>query len=163
MHSKNKAGAIAEEHVMIWCMERGYYPFRAIMPVGPIDIIAINDCGDTLLLDVKCLNRRVTPGARTECPQNQNAHQKALGVQLIYVDLEQETSTLSNTRTDDLNYIADFLEAAATLPKNTTSTSHTTASKLIRAPFSASTARSSTMSPTPNFGNASTTFVTPEM
>ena len=92
MHSKNSSGAIAEEHVMIWCMNKGYYPFRAIMPVGPIDIVAINEVGDTMLLDVKCLNRRVTPGAGRNVPQKihrtRTPIQKALGVQLIYVDLE---------------------------------------------------------------------------
>ena len=90
MHDKNASGAIAEEHVMIWCMEQGYYPFRAVMPVGPIDIIAINKLGDTMLLDVKCLNRRAIPG-RYRVPQiisrPRTKLQKALGVSIIYVDL----------------------------------------------------------------------------
>ncbi|MDG1415957.1 MAG: hypothetical protein P8R39_11435 [Alphaproteobacteria bacterium] len=90
MHSQNANGAMAEERVMIWCIERGYYPFRAVMPVGPIDIIAINELGDTMLLDVKCLNRRKLP-KRTKIPQTisrpRTKLQKALGVNIIYVEL----------------------------------------------------------------------------
>lgn len=90
MHSQNTNGAIAEEHVMIWCMEQGYYPFRSVMPVGPIDIIAINELGDTMLLDVKCLNRRYRPGL-CKLPQiisrPRSKLQKSLGVRIIYVEL----------------------------------------------------------------------------
>jgi Holliday junction resolvase-like predicted endonuclease len=88
MHSKNKSGSIAEEHVMIWCMNKGYYPFRAIMPVGPIDIVAINECGDTLLLDVKCHNRRLLNGKLHTISRSRSPIQKALGVNIIYVDLQ---------------------------------------------------------------------------
>ncbi len=88
MHSKNSSGAIAEEHVMIWCMNKGYYPFRAIMPVGPIDIVAINEVGDTMLLDVKCLNRRMLNGSDQTISRPRSNLQKELGVNIIYVDLE---------------------------------------------------------------------------
>ena len=88
MHSKNSSGAIAEEHVMIWCMNKGYYPFRAIMPVGPIDIVAINEVGDTMLLDVKCLNRRLLHGKLHTISRPRSDLQKALGVNIVYVDIQ---------------------------------------------------------------------------
>ena len=92
MHHTNTRGAIAEEQVMIWCMAQGYYPFRAVMPVGPIDIIAINEDGDTLLLDVKSVSMRVNAAAGRNKPEpisrTRSPLQKSLGVRIAYCNLE---------------------------------------------------------------------------
>ena len=98
MNILNQRGALAEEIASLHFLRRGYFVFRPIMGFGPVDIVALNEDGDILLLDIKTekkrlLHDRLTP---TRITRKRTILQKFLGVHICYVDIENESVFLSN-------------------------------------------------------------------
>lgn len=98
MHWRNQTGAVAEEIAILHFLRNGYFVFRPILGFGPVDLIALNEDGEILLLDVKAQNTRIVKGRKspTRIDRKRTILQKFLGVRLCYVDLEQETVHVVN-------------------------------------------------------------------
>lgn len=73
-------GAAAELRAAATLIDRGYYVFRNVSPIGPVDLVAIKD-NEVLLIDVK----KSHPGdlGIKGCPTDT---QKMLGVEIAKVD-----------------------------------------------------------------------------
>ena len=54
--SSNRTGDIAEHYAVTWLWDNGYEVFKNCGCTGPIDIIAKDNKGNLLLLDVKTLS-----------------------------------------------------------------------------------------------------------
>jgi len=91
-NQKHLDGDICEAIVAAKLIARGYYVFRSHHGRGPVDIIAINDDGEILLLDVKKDKLRRNPGRKYASRINRvrSDAQKKLGVGFAYVDIDTE-------------------------------------------------------------------------
>tara|TARA_R110002020_G_scaffold348301_1_gene561914 strand:- start:5422 stop:5733 length:312 start_codon:yes stop_codon:yes gene_type:complete len=82
LDSPNRTGDIAEHYAVTWLWDNGYEVFKNCGCTGPIDIIAKDDKGNLLLLDVKTLsidNRTCSYVIKN----NRTKKQIKLGVQLV--------------------------------------------------------------------------------
>jgi len=88
-NDKHVKGTAAELSVARYLVEIGYYVYSPVVhQMGPIDLIAVNEDGDLLMLDAKSENTRVNPNRRnaTRINRVRSSVQKELGVQFAYVN-----------------------------------------------------------------------------
>ena len=82
-NDKQKKGTAAELVVAHHFVNLGYHVFSPVVyQTGPIDLVAINDDGEILLLDAKCVSLRAN---ETRIARVRSTLQKELGVQIAYV------------------------------------------------------------------------------
>ena len=80
--SSTRKGDLAEYYTVTWLWDNGYEVFQNSGGNGPVDMIAMDKKGNTLLIDVKCdtwdeaIQRKKPKKARTK-------KQVALGVQIL--------------------------------------------------------------------------------
>ena len=74
-------GDIAEYYAITWLWDNGYDVFKNCGCTGPIDIVAINDKGETILIDVKTMGKY--PDGVYRNKRVRTAKQKELGVKLL--------------------------------------------------------------------------------
>jgi len=90
-YEKHGRGMIAVNLVHNFLIKQGYQVFNEDQSQGIIDMVAINEDGDMLLIDVKALARR-TDGTKINriLRTNQKKLEDALStkIQLIYADVE---------------------------------------------------------------------------
>lgn len=100
MSKHTDKGVIAELLGITWLVDKGYWVFQNMAPQGPIDVIAVHQkTGKILLLDMKTLSRDKSRG---NCIRSRILSTKAreLGVQLMYVDVENQTCRIVKRRDD---------------------------------------------------------------
>jgi Holliday junction resolvase-like predicted endonuclease len=90
-YEKHGRGMIAVNLVHNFLIQQGYQVFNEDQSQGIIDMVAINEEGDMLLIDVKALARR-TDGTKINriLRPNQKKLENVLStkIQLIYADVE---------------------------------------------------------------------------
>jgi len=90
-YEKHGRGMIAVNLVHNFLIQQGYQVFNEDQSQGIIDMVAINEEGDILLIDVKALARR-TDGTKINriLKPNQKKLENVLNnkIQLIYADVE---------------------------------------------------------------------------
>ncbi len=79
-------GVRSEIIACLWLLKQGFLVFRPITGVGPIDIVAVSKKGRVYLFDVKSITKR--KNGRGEVDRPLTAVQKALGVEILYVNTE---------------------------------------------------------------------------
>ena len=86
-HTKdsNRKGDFAEYYAVTWLWDNGYEVFQNSGCTGPIDIIAMDKDGNTLLIDVKTAqpDYRSTTGKVVQFTKSKTKVQKKLGVQFL--------------------------------------------------------------------------------
>lgn len=87
-------GVHSEIIACLWLLAQGFLVFRPITNTGPIDIVAVSNKGRMYLFDVKTITRR--KNGRGEVDRPLTAVQKALGVDILYVD--RDTGAVSVRR-----------------------------------------------------------------
>jgi Holliday junction resolvase-like predicted endonuclease len=98
MYDRNQTGAVCEEMAVLHFLRLGYFVFRPILGFGPVDLIALNEDGEILLLDVKAENKRIVKGRKspTRIERTRTIIQKYLGVRLCYVNIDDGTVSVVN-------------------------------------------------------------------
>tara|TARA_R110000744_G_scaffold328793_1_gene434361 strand:- start:161 stop:487 length:327 start_codon:yes stop_codon:yes gene_type:complete len=90
-YDKHGRGMVAVNLVHSYLIKKGYQVFNEDQSQGIIDMVAINEEGDILLIDVKALARR-TDGTKINriLRSNQKKLEQILGIkiQLIYADVD---------------------------------------------------------------------------
>ena len=90
-YDKHGRGMVAVNLVHNYLIKKGYQVFNEDQSQGIIDMVAINEEGDILLIDVKALARR-TDGTKINriFRLNQKKLEQVLGIkiQLIYADVD---------------------------------------------------------------------------
>ena len=77
----SRVGDIAEYYAITWLWDNGYDVFKNCGCTGPIDIVAINDKGETILIDVKTMGKYPDGVYRNKRVRTEK--QKKLGVKLL--------------------------------------------------------------------------------
>ena len=77
----SRIGDIAEYYAITWLWDIGDDVFKNCGCTGPIDIVAINDKGETILIDVKTMGKY--PDGVYRNKRVRTAKQKELGVKLL--------------------------------------------------------------------------------
>ena len=94
----NLAGDFAEYYAVTWLWDNGYQVFRNCSCTGPIDLIAIDEDGHVVYIDVK------TSRASSSKPENYNKTQmltdtqKEIGVQILAFDPRDRSCTFIRHR-----------------------------------------------------------------
>jgi len=84
--AQNEKGHYGELIGCAWLIRNGYWVFRNVSPHGVIDAVAVHrTTGEKLLIDFKCISKRKNGWIRSRVT---NAHGKAIGVRIMYVDIE---------------------------------------------------------------------------
>ena len=82
----NRKGDIAEYHAVAWLWDKGYEVFKNAGCSGPIDMIAMNDKGEMILIDVKTAYLPAKTGPVYRCTKRSEVQIK-LGVKhLLFTD-----------------------------------------------------------------------------
>jgi len=81
----NRKGDMAEFYAVTWLWDSGYEVFQNSGCTGPIDMIAMDKEGNTILIDVKTINE--TDG-KAVYGAGRSKVQKKLGVKLLCFDSE---------------------------------------------------------------------------
>ena len=86
--SPSRAGDFAEYYAVTWLWDQGYQVFKNCGCDGPIDLVAITDEGDILLLDVKTYRKSTGPKSVTSFRKTGERTQKQIemGVQILGFD-----------------------------------------------------------------------------
>lgn len=81
-------GATAEAILVEWLTRRGWYVFLPFRGNCPVDVVAINERGEMMLLDSKKdVRRRGGPQSEMRISRGRTETQKRLGVRLAYVNV----------------------------------------------------------------------------
>tara|TARA_R100001510_G_C7517022_1_gene114175 strand:+ start:45 stop:371 length:327 start_codon:yes stop_codon:yes gene_type:complete len=81
----NRKGDFAEYYAVTWLWDNGFEVFQNSGCTGPIDMVAIDKKGKTILIDVKTLqpDKRWKTGNRIQFKTPRTKVQKKLGVQFL--------------------------------------------------------------------------------
>ena len=84
-HTKdsNRKGDFAEYYAVTWLWDNGYEVFQNSGCTGPIDMIAMDDKGDTILIDVKTVHIGPNEKHHRGCKKTRTKLQEKLGVKLL--------------------------------------------------------------------------------
>lgn len=94
-HKRQAVGAKAELSLAADLTQKGYWVFSPITNHdGPIDLVAVNQSGEILLLDAKADNKRLNKNRITPSRiyRVRTKIQKELGVRIAYVDGDGKVS-----------------------------------------------------------------------
>lgn len=94
----SRTGDIAEYYAVTWLWDNGYEVFRNCGCSGPIDIVAVDPEGNTLLIDVKTAITDLRTGNRSAYSAR-TALQKELGV--VVLQFNPDTRELKFTEHRD--------------------------------------------------------------
>ena len=95
MNWRNARGHLCEVICAETLIRQGYWVYSTTM-MGPVDLVAIkSDPPEVRLIDVKSERKRMLAGYVRRISRLRTASQKALGVQLVYVDPEAGTCHFS--------------------------------------------------------------------
>ena len=81
----NRKGDMAEFYAVTWLWDNGYEVFQNSGCTGPIDMIAMDKKGNTILIDVKTINEK---DGEAVYGASRSKVQKKLGVKLLCFDSE---------------------------------------------------------------------------
>ena len=79
----NRIGDMAEHYATTWLWDNGYEVFQNSGCTGPIDMIAMDDKGDTILIDVKTVHIGPNEKHHRGCKKTRTKLQEKLGVKLL--------------------------------------------------------------------------------
>jgi len=79
----NRKGDFAEYYAVTWLWDNGYEVFQNSGCTGPIDMIAMDDKGDTILIDVKTVHIGPNEKHHRGCKKTRTKLQEKLGVKLL--------------------------------------------------------------------------------
>jgi len=84
----NRKGDFAEYYAVTWLWDNGYEVFQNSGCTGPIDMIAMDKKGDTVLIDVKTAqpDHRTNTGNRVQFKSGRTKKQIELGVIFLLFD-----------------------------------------------------------------------------
>ena len=82
MDKKHQIGFINELKAMQWLSTQGYYVFKNISGLGPCDVIALNEEGSVLFIDIKSETKRKDGSIINRVP---TAKQKRMRIRLLMV------------------------------------------------------------------------------
>ena len=89
LDKKHKKGFINHTKAILWLTENNYYVFNNISGLGPCDVIAMNDDGDIIKIDIKSESVRKTgTHAGHKIRRMPSEQQKKMGVKLLMVTKE---------------------------------------------------------------------------
>tara|TARA_R100001591_G_scaffold1130_1_gene2890 strand:+ start:4144 stop:4446 length:303 start_codon:yes stop_codon:yes gene_type:complete len=89
LDKKHKKGFINHTKAILWLTENNYYVFNNISGLGPCDVIAMNDDGDIIKIDIKSESIRKTgTHAGHKIRRMPSEQQKKMGVKLLMVTKE---------------------------------------------------------------------------
>ena len=88
--SKLKKGMQSEQIAILHLLEKGYFVFKNLYGVGPVDLIAINEKGAVEIFDVKTESYRKTWKPGTRICRRLTQEQKKLKMKFIFVNKEGE-------------------------------------------------------------------------
>ena len=79
--SASRKGDLAEYYAVTWLWDNGYEVFQNSGCTGPIDMIAMDKKGNTILIDVKTVH--VYSDSKQHCKKTLTKTQQKLGVKLL--------------------------------------------------------------------------------
>ena len=79
----NRKGDFAEYYAVTWLWDNGYEVFQNSGCTGPIDMIAIDKKGKTILIDVKTVHIGPNEKHHRGCKKTRTKLQEKLGVKLL--------------------------------------------------------------------------------
>ena len=82
MNKKHQTGFINELKAILWLSAKGYYVFKNTSGLGPCDVIALNEEGSVLFIDIKSETKRKDGSIINRVP---TAKQKRLRIRLLMV------------------------------------------------------------------------------
>ena len=82
MDRKHQKGFINELKAMQWLSTQGYYVFKNTSGLGPCDVIALNEEGSVLFIDIKSETKRKDGSIINRVP---TAKQKRMRIRLLMV------------------------------------------------------------------------------
>ena len=82
MDSKHQTGFINELKAIQWLSAQGYYVFKNISGLGPCDVIALNEEGSVLFIDIKPETKREDGSTINRVP---TPKQKRMRIRLLMV------------------------------------------------------------------------------
>ena len=80
---KNRKGDFAEYYAVTWLWDNGYEVFQNSGCTGPIDMIAMDKKGNTILIDVKTVHVGPKDEPHRGCKKTRTKLQQKLGVKLL--------------------------------------------------------------------------------
>lgn len=94
-HRQN-TGTFCELLVQSWLVDQNYWVFTPVSGTSPIDVVAISENNDLLLIDAKTENWRFNPGKKSPSRiyRTRSSVQKKLGVRIAYVNDQSGLITL---------------------------------------------------------------------
>ena len=84
--SKLKKGMQSEQIAILHLIQKGYFVFKNLYGVGPVDLIAINEKGAVEIFDVKTESYRKTWKPGTRICRRLTQEQRKLKMKFIFVD-----------------------------------------------------------------------------
>ena len=103
---KHQKGTAAELVVAQYLVQQGYFVFSPVVHQnGPVDLVAINELGDVLLIDAKSEAKRANPGRKKQTRINRvlSNTQRRLSVRLAYVSADNVISFKPPLSNEDSN------------------------------------------------------------
>ena len=82
MDRKHQKGFINELKAILWLSAKGYYVFKNTSGLGPCDVIALNEEGSVLFIDIKSETKRKDGSSINRVP---TAKQKRMRIRLLMV------------------------------------------------------------------------------
>jgi len=82
--TKVDLGTISELQAVNLLIQSGFYVARSCHTQSPFDLIAVDDCGQTLLIDIKTKSYRKKNNCKIY--RSPNKLQKKMGVQIMIID-----------------------------------------------------------------------------
>ena len=103
--SPSRAGDFAEYYAVTWLWDQGYQVFRNCGCDGPIDLIAVDEDGSILLLDVKTYRQCTGPRSKTSFRKTgeRTPKQIELGVQILGFDPRDRQCYFVEHRDEKIN------------------------------------------------------------
>ena len=97
--SPSRVGDIAEYYAVTWLWDNGYEVFLNSGSTGPVDLIAMDKDGNSILIDVKTMQKDYrTPNNIYTHRNVRNKVQKDLGVQIVSFNPETRKLNFVNHR-----------------------------------------------------------------
>lgn len=102
-NTPSRNGDFAEYYAVTWLWDQGYEVFQNCGCSGPIDIVAIDPNGNTLLIDVKTANKSGRKNDLRNAFSARNALQKKLGVVILQFNPDTRQLKFTEHRDEETN------------------------------------------------------------
>ena len=79
----SRKGDFAEYYAVTWLWDNGYEVFQNSGCTGPVDMIAMDKKGNTILIDVKTTHTNHNNDKKPNCKKTRTKLQQKLGVKLL--------------------------------------------------------------------------------